>query len=222
MCDNIELYNQLNSINTLENDIILNFTRDYFNKFYNIIAPNKYNDTGTWLEWNNISTYKLDDYDAYREIKTSYDIYKIVEFLKNIPYFNNKTLNLCDIGCGIGGFMYLCNNIGLNTYGIEYLEDNNKEYHIKMGLNVKYGDFFKIDLSFLKEMDIIYLYRPIKDTEQIEKILNIIYKNTKDDVVILFNFLFDSDNTDNYNRINIINQNINIGFNEHVMFLLKK
>lgn len=61
-----------------------------------------------------------------------------------------------------------------------------QKFHKKLNLNVIYGDLLKIDLSFLKDADIIYLYRPIYDDFLAKKLINKILKNSKKEVIIIY------------------------------------
>ena len=91
------------------------------------------------------------------------------------------------MGCGIGSFAYFAEKLGYNVTGIEG-QVALKKFHKELGINVIYGDFFKIDMSILKNMDVIYLYRPISDFELSNKLMDLIYKNTKKEVVIVYRF----------------------------------
>lgn len=119
----------------------------------------------------------------HEEVPSPYKTFNTVKFIKD-NFFNNSNPKLCDLGCGIGSVLEFSKKIGYDVSGVEYKRDF-IEIHDELKLNVKYGDFFKMDLTFLQNID-VYLYRPISDTALADKLLDIIYKNTKDDIIIVY------------------------------------
>ena len=61
-----------------------------------------------------------------------------------------------------------------------------KPIHKYLNIDVAYGDCLKIDLSILNDVDVVYLYRPIYDDALASKLIEKIYSNTKDDVIIVY------------------------------------
>ena len=141
-------------------------------------------------EYNRISIGYYDsgnvynDGKYYSEVPSYYENFKVLKYLKD-TIFSNIRPKLCDMGCGSGGVVSFSKKIGYESIGIEY-QKQLKKYHDELDINVIYGDFFKMDLSFLKNMNLIYLYRPIKDEKLCDKLLELIYENTKKDVIILY------------------------------------
>lgn len=92
------------------------------------------------------------------------------------------------MGCGLGQIVYFSKKIGLNAIGVEY-QTRLKAAHNELGINVIYGDFFNMDLSFLKQQDIVYLYRPIDNITGLNNLLKLIYENTGSNVIVIFSML---------------------------------
>lgn len=90
---------------------------------------------------------------------------------------------LLDIGCGLGNILKMGNEIGYQSTGIEINEEL-KKYH--NDLNVIYGDVLKMDLRFIREFDIIYLYRPIGSLDKCDDLFQKIYDNCKDSCIIIY------------------------------------
>lgn len=92
---------------------------------------------------------------------------------------------MCDMGCGNGLVTLYSQKLGLDAIGIEG-QKRLEKIHKELGIKVYYGDFFKMGLSVLQDRDIIYLYQPVRSTKSSIELLDRIYNNTKDDVVILY------------------------------------
>ena len=83
-----------------------------------------------------------------------------------------------------------------NPVGVEF-QSELKKFHKKLNLDVIYGDLLKIDLSFLKDADIIYLYKPIYDDSLANKLITKILRKAKKEVIIIYcnpdDYFFDRD-----------------------------
>jgi SAM-dependent methyltransferase len=89
-----------------------------------------------------------------------------------------------DIGCGLGNILRLANEIGYKSTGIEINTDLKKHHN---GLNVIYGDVLKLNTyNFLRDFDVIYLYRPINDIVKSNKLFEILHKYCKNECKILY------------------------------------
>ena len=102
---------------------------------------------------------------------------------KLLKRYYHKGSKLLDIGCGFGNILRLSNYIGYESTGIEINEKLSK-YH--KGLNVIYGDILNMNLNFIKEFDIIYLYRPIEPLDKCDKLFDLLYDNMKDSCKIIY------------------------------------
>lgn len=127
----------------------------------------------------------LDDEDKYfREIATDYDtlkyLYHFRQLVENDPVF-------CDIGCGIGNVVLFTGKMGCRSYGYE-INKGLQPLHRKLKLDVEYANILHSDLSRLKTVDLIYLYRPINDTKLMNKLFSLIHVHTKKDVLLLYNY----------------------------------
>jgi len=107
---------------------------------------------------------------------------------------------LMDIGCGLGNILRLSNYIGYKSWGVE-INDKLSKYHD--GLNVIYGDVLNIDLKFIKDFDILFLYRPIMGNDKSDQLFKLIYDNCKDSVKIIYLSPHEFDLTiyDKFNKI---------------------
>ena len=163
------------------NNFNLPFSKKEYDSLANKINPKKFTKDGMYKK----------DYPVYNNglyfdmVMSGYSDFKLLDWVKKSPKLKDKELKLCDLGCGLGTVMYFAKKIGYNVIGVEY-KKSLKVFHDKLKLDVIYGDFFKIDLSFLKDIDVIYMYRPISDLILAEKLLDLIYTNTKEDVIIVY------------------------------------
>jgi 2-polyprenyl-3-methyl-5-hydroxy-6-metoxy-1,4-benzoquinol methylase len=91
---------------------------------------------------------------------------------------------LLDIGCGIGNILRMGRSIGYDTTGVEINKKLEKHHE---GLNVIYGDILSMpNYNFLKEFDVIYLYRPIEPLNKCDKLFEILHKYCKPTVIIIY------------------------------------
>jgi hypothetical protein len=134
------------------------------------------------------------EYESFREVASDYDKLEAIKAVAD--YLNKKTINFCDMGCGLGQMVYFCKKMNLNSIGVEY-QTRLKPAHDELKIEVIYGDFFNMNLSFLMDQDIVYLYNPIDDIEMTDELLRLIYDNTNPDVIVIFSML---------------NRNVNIGY----------
>ena len=163
-------------------EILLPFSENYYTKLFHKLTPDLFDEAGYLIqsEYEDGFLYKNGKY--CREVKSPYDCFKT---LSHIQIIKNKKLKLCDIGCGIGTICYLSEKIGYESFGIE-LNKKMKPIHQYLNIDVVYGDCLKIDLSILNDVDVVYLYRPIYDDALASKLIEKIYSNTKDDVIIVY------------------------------------
>jgi hypothetical protein len=128
--------------------------------------------------------YKAGKYLAFREFNSNYYSLQLIKAVSDS--LNKPNMNFCDMGCGDGNVVYFAEQLGMNAIGVEY-QSKLKECHEALDVDVLYGDFYDMDLSFLKEQDMVYLYWPVMDREGMRKLFELIYENTKEDVVVIFN-----------------------------------
>jgi len=155
-------------------DTIHNLDPENFDRFGNFIPPKIEGDR-----------YTYDNNKTYREVCSLFPRLYVLNAIKQAVFGDTKS-KLCDIGCGIGTTVYFAEKMGFDAIGVEK-QTILKKFHDKLNIKVIYGDFFNMDFSFLKDMDVIYLFRPIKDEKISDKLLNKIYRNTKKDVIIYYN-----------------------------------
>lgn len=180
---NIDFVNKLLPLS--EKIIMPDFNEEEYYDFIGALNHEKFNKNCMIKGVTQYSDLLFNDKKYHRESISSFFSLILLSTIKNIKNTENKKLKLCDIGCGVGNVVYFANKIGYDAVGIE-IQENLKSLHEKIGINIIYGDFFEIDLSFLKEMDIIYLYRPIHDYSLNNKLMTLIYENTKEDVIIIY------------------------------------
>lgn len=106
----------------------------------------------------------------------------IIDYL--IKFFK-KGHNFLDIGCGLGNVVFIADKIGYNSTGIE-INKKNSSILSKLDSNIKiiYDDIYK-RTDILKNMDVIYLYRPMW---KIDKLFKIIIEECKVGTTIIFNY----------------------------------
>ena len=97
---------------------------------------------------------------------------------------------VCDLGCGLGVVVHFCDRMGLRAMGVEY-QRSLKAAHERLGIDVVYGDLFRMDLGFLRDQDVIYLYQPVKTTDSSLALLDLVHGRMREDAVVLYNGMWD-------------------------------
>lgn len=133
-------------------------------------------------------THMIGKRESFREVNSEPSK---IWVLKQISDKLGGGAKICDMGCGLGLVVLFCQKMGLDAIGVEW-QKRLMPLHKEIGINVKYGDFFTMNLSFLKEMDIIYLYQPVKTAYDSLELLDLISANTSEKIVILYNGMWDS------------------------------
>jgi len=190
----LEKYDKFSNRNlyTLKSEI-KNFEENYYSiidnsKMLHEIAPEYYNKNGRIIyNDSNVEQLKISFNDGkyLNFIPSQEEHLNILKTIKDMPYFKDKSPLLCDIGCGLGTVLYAANKLGYKTIGVD-INENLKKFHDRISLNVKYGDILDINLDFLKDVDVIYLYKPINDSDLNKKLLERIFNNTKKEIIIIF------------------------------------
>jgi len=189
-------YNIIDYIKSFDiNKVKLPFSNKEYESFIHNLSPQTHDEEGRLIDSEYYNGFLYNSEKYCREVTSNYEYLKLVKYLFD---FNNN-YKFYDLGCGIGSLLYFVKKIGYkNPIGVEYQEEL-KDTHKKLNLDVIYGDLLKIDLSFLKDGDIIYLYKPIYDDSLANKLIDKILKNTKDDVIIIYcdpdEYFFDRENT---------------------------
>jgi SAM-dependent methyltransferase len=175
-----ELINYINNFNIEK--VQLPFSKKEYESFVHNLSPETHDEDGRLKDSEYYNGFLYNSEKYCREVTSNYEYLKLVKYLFDF----NSNYKFYDLGCGIGSLLYFVKKIGYkNTVGVEYQEELVK-IHKKLNLDVIYGDLLKMDLSFLKDADIIYLYKPIYDDSLANKLIDKILKNTKDSVVIIY------------------------------------
>ena len=124
-----------------------------------------------------------DNTTYYREIITEYDDLKYLSWLSS--FFTEPVL--CDIGCGIGNILFFASKFGYSAFGYD-INSMLLPVHRKLKADVVYGDLLDMDLSRMMAAEVIYLYRPIEDKKLMDRVFELIFANTKEDVIIVYNY----------------------------------
>ena len=160
----------------------LPFSNGEYESFIHNLSPETHDEDGRLIDAEYYNGFLYNNEKYCREVTSNYTYLKLVKYLFD---FNNN-YKFYDLGCGIGSLLYFAKKIGYrDPVGVEYQKDL-KEIHEKLNLDVIYGDLLKIDLSFLKDADIVYLYKPIYNDSLANKLIDKILKNTKDGVIIIY------------------------------------
>lgn len=172
----------------------LPFSIEQYESFIHNLSPETHDEDGRLIDAEYYNGFLYNNEKYCREVTSNYSYLKLVKYLFD---FNNN-FKFYDLGCGIGSLLYFAKKIGYrNPVGVEYQKDL-KEIHEKLNIDVIYGDLLKIDLSFLKDADIVYLYKPIYNDSLANKLIDIILKNTKDGSIIIYcdpdDYFFDREN----------------------------
>jgi SAM-dependent methyltransferase len=180
LMDNQELIDYIKKFDI--KNIKLPFSNGEYESFIHNLSPETHDEDGRLIDAEYYNGFLYNNEKYCREVTSHYDYLKLVKYL--FDYNNN--LKFYDLGCGIGSLLYFAKKIGYrDPVGVEYQKDL-KEIHEKLNLDVIYGDLLKIDLSFLKDADIVYLYKPIYNDSLANKLIDKILKNTKDGVIIIY------------------------------------
>lgn len=181
--------NKLDIISKLK----LPISESTYMKLLSNMDPDKYTEDGEFINYDKYGyykhTYKLGDYYANHAIYSDYNNIKILKYIKSKT---NKKLKICDLGCGYGTLLYICEKMGYDITGLEY-QKKLKKFHDILNIDVIYGDFFKIDMSFLSNFDVIYLYRPIDDRNKMKELINIIHKNMREDAIVIYTYPYNDE-----------------------------
>jgi SAM-dependent methyltransferase len=192
-------YADIRKLDSVSN-IKLPFSEKTYMNMASKIYSDKYTKDGEFINYDVDGdyeyTYEIDDYSANHEIYSEYNNLKILKYIKDI---SGSKLKLCDLGCGIGTLLYFSKKIGYDVFGVEYQKEL-KSIHDSLGIDVVYGDFFKIDMSFLSKFDVIYLYRPIENKNKMKELINLIFNHMKKDAIIVYSYPYDVDD----DRFNIL------------------
>ena len=182
--NNSDVENESNIIDYIKkfdiDKVKLPFSDGEYESFIHNLSPETHDEDGRLIDAEYYNGFLYNNEKYCREVTSNYGYLKLVKYLFD---FNNN-FKFYDLGCGIGSLLYFAKKIGYrNPVGVEYQKDL-KEIHEKLNIDVIYGDLLKIDLSFLKDADIVYLYKPIYNDSLANKLIDKILKNTKDGVVI--------------------------------------
>lgn len=142
--------------------------------------------------------------------------------LKKIADKLGAPVKMCDMGCGIGLVVKYCQLMGMDAMGVEYQREEYEKIHKEFGIKVKYGNFFSMNLNFLKQMDIIYLYQPVHSKKTSFKLLDLISKNTKEEVVIVWSGMWNSIYQELLNSDEFSVCGIQRNYNDSVMAVITK
>jgi 2-polyprenyl-3-methyl-5-hydroxy-6-metoxy-1,4-benzoquinol methylase len=114
----------------------------------------------------------------------------VIHSLTNIYNRFDRSVNwpkFLDIGCGIGNIVMLANLVGFTAHGLEY---NPKIYKIAKRLEQYRSIIFRGDMRKFKryrEYDVLYYYRPIVSTKEMEEFSHKLAKSMKPGAYIICN-----------------------------------
>lgn len=97
---------------------------------------------------------------------------------------------MCDLGCGLGLVVHFCQRLGMDAMGVEY-QRSLEPAHRALGIRVLYGDLFRMDMGFLADRDVIYMYQPVKTAESSIALLGLVHSAMRPDAVVLYNGMWD-------------------------------
>ena len=127
--------------------------------------------------------YQAGNNTYYREIITNDDELKCLQFLRQFY----KSPVFCDAGCGIGNMLHFTALMGYKSFGYD-INIGLQPIHKKIKADVTYGNLLEMDLTRMKKADIVYMYRPINNRNKMKQMLQLIYNNTREDVIIIYNY----------------------------------
>jgi|GEM_PF-2234518 len=127
--------------------------------------------------------YQAGNNTYYREIITNDDELKCLQFLRQFY----KSPVFCDAGCGIGNMLHFTALMGYKSFGYD-INIGLQPIHKKIKADVTYGNLLEMDLTRMKKADIVYMYRPINNRNKMKLMLQLIYNNTREDVIIIYNY----------------------------------
>jgi len=171
---------------SIENKITeqMPFSKNDCQNFLNANSPNLYDKLGDWKKDTELRV--SNGVKEYEPAATKFLDYYFLKIIKE-AFGDNKKLKLCDLGCGIGNVIYFSEKLCYDSMGVEKL-DIFKEIYKKYNLNVIVGDLLEIDLSFLNDIDVVYMYRPISDIDKLNYLVDKVSNNMKSNSILYFNF----------------------------------
>ena len=127
----------------------------------------------------------LDENEKYfREIATDYETFRYFHYV--LPLLGPGAL-FCDIGCGIGNTLVYTQKLGFTAFGYE-INRFLSPLHKRLKLDVVFDDIITCNAGRLADADVLYLYRPINDTQLMNRLFTIIHKNCREDVLVFYNY----------------------------------
>lgn len=100
----------------------------------------------------------------------------------------NKKLRFLDVGSGPGRIVKIAEDFGFDAFGIEYEQKYVKAGRKAFGFSeteLFQKNAFDIDAEFLKDVDIIYTYMPVKNKELMTKLHCQLYSKARYDTILL-------------------------------------
>ena len=129
---------------------------------------------GTGGNWSFVPNYNSD---------LTFNLYRIYKYLKK----NKKGSRSLDVGCGGGNVLALMDTIGYTSFGIDYMK---KFSQLKHDRKVIIVNALKLPQKFYYNFNLIYLYRPIDNTQRCKKLLYLISKGMdKGSIIYPYYFL---------------------------------
>ncbi len=104
---------------------------------------------------------------------------RILKYIKNNSTFNERPLDILEVGCGAGGILYAFKLAGHKEYGIDFGEEYIDYGVKKYGLNLKVGSLLEIDVEY--KADVIIYSHVLEHVLDIKNELNLIKSHLKND-----------------------------------------
>ena len=154
------------------------------------IATRNYSESGNY----NCDRRENKDFWWYIPFTHTEDLFHALSLVKKsqeetvLPYRSNKKLKFLDVGAGTGRIVKIAKDFGFDAFGIEYEEKYVKAGRKAFGFSEKelfQKDAFDIDADFLKDVDIIYTYMPVKNTELMGKLHTQLYSRAVYNTILL-------------------------------------